>query len=63
MSLRPPTHDLDAFQVACLAETARHLDLELAVADLGDEWQNYVEVRLLGPIAPYDFVVAKQAES
>ena len=63
VSLRPPTHDLDAFQVACLAETARQHDLELAVADLADEWQNYVEVRLLGPLAPYDFVVAKGAES
>jgi gas vesicle protein GvpL/GvpF len=62
VSARPATHELDAFQVACLAETDRQGDLEEAIAQLSDEWQGEVETRLLGPLAPYDFVTTTKAK-
>ena len=63
VSVRPATHELDAFQVACLAETARQGDLEDAIARLSDEWQGDVETRVLGPLAPYDFVATTRAKT
>lgn len=57
---REPTHEEDAVHVACLAETARQPDLEQAVGELADEWRDRVQLRLLGPLAPYDFVVTRQ---
>ena len=53
--VREPTHELDAVQVALLVETTRRADLEQAVADLAADWEGRVELRLLGPLAPYDF--------
>jgi hypothetical protein len=40
-------------------ETAKQDDLERAVSELAKEWEGRVDVRLLGPMAPYDFVVTK----
>lgn len=63
VNIRPATHELDAFQVACLAETDRQGELEEAMGQIADEWQGHVEVQLLGPLAPYDFVTTNNAES
>jgi hypothetical protein len=60
--VREPTHDEDAVHVACLAETERESELEDAVGRLAAEWRDRVEIRLLGPLAAYDFVVSKAAE-
>lgn len=62
VNVRPATHELDAFQVACLAETARQDDLEDAIAQLSDEWEGDIKTRLLGPLAPYDFVTTTKAK-
>lgn len=61
VAVREPTHDEDAVHIAVLAETKRQGDLESAVERLAEEWQDRVEFRLLGPLAPYDFVVTQQA--
>ncbi|SDZ10030.1 Gas vesicle synthesis protein GvpL/GvpF [Micromonospora pattaloongensis] len=54
---RPPTHEQDAAHVAFLVETKRRDEFERAVERFaGDEWSDRVTVRLLGPLAPYDFV-------
>lgn len=58
-SVRPPSHEEDAANVALLVETERQADLERAVERLEQEWEGRVTVRLLGPMAPYDFVVAQ----
>ena len=63
VNVRPPTHELDAFQVSCLAEVARQGDLEDALGKLADEWRGYVQVQLLGPLAPYDFVTTNKAKT
>ncbi|KAA9159295.1 GvpL/GvpF family gas vesicle protein [Amycolatopsis acidicola] len=59
---REPTHDEDAVHLACLAETAKQADLEAAAERLAREWEGRAQVRLLGPLAAYDFVVTRQPE-
>lgn len=53
--VREPTHELDAVHVALLAETSRQDELEQALSGLAADWEGGVEIRLLGPMAPYDF--------
>ncbi|GFG53261.1 gas vesicle protein GvpFL [Mycolicibacterium agri] len=55
---RDPTHEWDAVHLAMLAEVERQADLEDVVKRLNEEWRDLISVRLLGPLAPYDFVVA-----
>jgi hypothetical protein len=57
---RQPTHEFDAVHVACLAEVAKQNELEQVVGKLADGWEGRIEVRLLGPLAPYDFVATQQ---
>lgn len=58
-----PTHELDAVYVACLAENERADDLERELDKLADRWQGRIELRLMGPLAPYDFVGAPVPEA
>ena len=53
---REPTHELDTCNVAVLVEVSRQGELEEAVSDLANQWRGRVRLRLLGPLAPYDFV-------
>ncbi|MEV6898874.1 GvpL/GvpF family gas vesicle protein [Amycolatopsis sp. NPDC051372] len=59
---RQPTHDEEAVHLAVLAETDRQGDLEAAIDELAKDWEGRVEVRLLGPLAAYDFVVTRTPE-
>jgi hypothetical protein len=59
---RQATHELEAVHVACLAEIEKQDELQRALDKLGQEWDGQVELRLLGPLAPYDFVVTQQPE-
>ncbi|MFD2420934.1 GvpL/GvpF family gas vesicle protein [Amycolatopsis pigmentata] len=61
ISVREPTHEEDALYIACLGETAKQGDLEEAVDELAKDWEGRVNLRLLGPLAPYDFVVTKES--
>lgn len=54
--LRPPTHELDAVHIACLVETSEVAEMERAVDQLASDWGDRMELRLLGPLAAYDFV-------
>jgi hypothetical protein len=58
--IREPTHELDAVNVAFLVETDKADELEQAVEDLAADWEGRVELRCLGPMAPYDFVGISQ---
>lgn len=62
VNVREPTHEQEAVQVAVLVEVARQSELEEAVGTLADGWDGRVEMRLLGPLAAYDFVVTAQPE-
>lgn len=54
--VRPATHEEDAANVALLVRTERREEFEGAVRRLAEEWSQRVTLRLLGPLAPYDFV-------
>ena len=54
--VREPTHELDAAHVAFLVETDAEGDVEEVIEDLARGWEGRIEVRLLGPMAAYDFV-------
>jgi hypothetical protein len=54
--VREPTHELDAVHVAFLVETDGESEMEQAIEDLARDWEGRIEVRLLGPMAAYDFV-------
>jgi hypothetical protein len=54
--VRPPTHDLDAVHIALLVESGAAEDVEETVQRLAGDWSGRIEVRLMGPLAAYDFV-------
>jgi gas vesicle protein GvpL/GvpF len=56
-NVREPTHEMDAAYVAVLVETSHQEELEKAVGRLAHDWRGRVSVEILGPMAPYDFVV------
>ncbi|MFL6073927.1 MAG: GvpL/GvpF family gas vesicle protein [Mycobacteriales bacterium] len=58
VAVREPTHELDAVHVAVLVENSRRQELDRAVDEFADKWADRVEFRLLGPLAPYDFVTS-----
>ncbi|MFG2077402.1 GvpL/GvpF family gas vesicle protein [Nonomuraea maritima] len=58
--VRQPTHEQDAVHVALLVETGRQRELEETLTAFGERWEGRVDLRLLGPLAPYDFVTTQQ---
>jgi hypothetical protein len=62
VNIRRPTHELDAVNVAVLAAVDQEDELQAAVDDLAQDWDGRVKLRLLGPLAAYDFVVTRTAE-
>ncbi|MFD8098872.1 GvpL/GvpF family gas vesicle protein [Nocardia fluminea] len=55
---RAPTDDEDAVHLAVLIELDRQPELEETLRGLAENWDDRVEVNLLGPMAAYDFVAA-----
>ena len=55
-AVREPTHELDAVHVALLVAIGKENRIRQAVQDLARNWEGRIELRLLGPMAPYDFV-------
>lgn len=53
--VRPPTHELDAVYAAFLVETGKTEALRQTVEQLAEEWGDRIDLRLIGPIAAYDF--------
>jgi hypothetical protein len=60
VTVREPTHDEDAVQIAVLLEVDRQDELEQAVGELAERWDNRATLQILGPMAPYDFVVTSK---
>ncbi|MDA1360711.1 GvpL/GvpF family gas vesicle protein [Glycomyces luteolus] len=54
---REPSHELDAVNVAVLAKLSDEKEIEESVEALASDWEGRVNLRLRGPLAPYDFVV------
>jgi Gas vesicle synthesis protein GvpL/GvpF len=58
---REPTHEWDAVQVALLVEVERQSELEEVLDRLNENAGKGMKLRLLGPLAAYDFVVTARA--
>ena len=54
--VREPSHELDAVHAAFLVENGQADVLQETVERLADEWRDRIELRLIGPLAAYDFV-------
>ena len=54
--VRSPTDDMEAVHVAFLVDLDSADALEQAVDELARDWGDRIEVRLMGPMAAYDFV-------
>jgi Gas vesicle synthesis protein GvpL/GvpF len=61
--VRDPTHELDAVHVAFLVAVDQEKAIERVVEDIGEQWAGRVRIRLLGPMAAYDFVAAAEPGS
>ncbi|TDC32743.1 GvpL/GvpF family gas vesicle protein [Micromonospora sp. 15K316] len=55
---RPPSHELDAANVAFLVDADREDEFVDAVEEFAEQRRGLVRMRLLGPLAPYDFTSA-----
>ncbi|RLP86148.1 GvpL/GvpF family gas vesicle protein [Micromonospora sp. CV4] len=58
--LRPPSHELDAAHLALLVDTDQEAALVDALEEYAQHRRGLLRMRLLGPLAPYDFVSAHQ---
>jgi Gas vesicle synthesis protein GvpL/GvpF len=56
MVVNQPTQPDDVINAAFLVERARQKEFDDAVEDVGKTFAGRVRLRLLGPLAPYDFV-------
>lgn len=52
-----------AVHLALLVRRDRRSDFEQAVDSLGDDWESRITLRLIGPVAPYDFLPMPAEES
>jgi Gas vesicle synthesis protein GvpL/GvpF len=60
--VREPTHELDAVHVAFLVDADREREIEQVIDDLARDWEGRIELRLLGPMAAYDFAGTAEPE-
>ncbi|MER6950176.1 GvpL/GvpF family gas vesicle protein [Nonomuraea sp. NPDC000554] len=60
--VRDPSHEEDAVHLALLVERDRQDDVREAVDEYSRQWEGRIGLRLLGPLAPYDFVVTAGQE-
>lgn len=61
IAVREPSHEEDAVHLALLVRRDQEDDLWQVVSDAAARSRDRVDFRLLGPMAPYDFVVATEA--
>jgi hypothetical protein len=60
--VREPSHEFGSAYLAVLINDDRRDELEEAYQALASDWAGSVELRLLGPMAPYDFVTSPATE-
>jgi hypothetical protein len=61
-AMRPPSGEDAAADVAFLVTERRLAEFEDAVDALGERWAGRVRLRMVGPLAPYDFVPSPPEE-
>ncbi|PGH41320.1 Gas vesicle synthesis protein GvpL/GvpF [Micromonospora sediminicola] len=57
---RAPSHELDAVHVAFLVANDDEEEFVRAVEEFAEQRRDLIRTRLIGPLAPYDFVSAHQ---
>ncbi|MFG2055475.1 GvpL/GvpF family gas vesicle protein [Micromonospora sp. NPDC048930] len=57
---RQPSHELDAVNVAFLVGTDDEEEFIASVEEFAEQRRDLIRMRLIGPLAPYDFVSAHQ---
>ncbi|MGR6322448.1 GvpL/GvpF family gas vesicle protein [Micromonospora soli] len=57
---RQPSHEMDALNVAFLVGTDDEEGFIAAVEEFAEQRRELIRMRLIGPLAPYDFVSAHQ---
>ncbi|WP_113699855.1 GvpL/GvpF family gas vesicle protein [Nonomuraea lactucae] len=60
-AVREPTHEQDSVHLALLVRKERKGEVEEAVEEIAGQWERRMTLRLLGPLAPYDFIVSAPA--
>ncbi|MBV8200146.1 MAG: GvpL/GvpF family gas vesicle protein [Acidobacteria bacterium] len=58
--VREPAHEEEAVNVAFLVDGGQQQEMEKTVEELARKWEGRVELRVLGPMAAYDFVGTTQ---
>lgn len=61
--VREPAHELDAVDVAFLVARDEEDEMERVIEDLAREWDGWIDVQLIGPMAAYDFTGTAKRES
>ena len=61
IAAREPSHEEDAVHLALLVRRDQENDLWRGIHEASARWRDRVDFRLLGPMAPYDFVIATEA--
>jgi hypothetical protein len=51
-----PAHEREAVHIAFLVDIDQEREVERVIEDLARAWEGRIDVRLLGPMAAYDFV-------
>ncbi|MBV9025623.1 MAG: GvpL/GvpF family gas vesicle protein [Streptomycetaceae bacterium] len=59
----PPTADEAAVDLSFLVKHTQRAAFEQAAEDLARRWHGRIRLRLLGPLAPYDFVADAMADT
>lgn len=58
--LREATHERDAVYVAYLVDTDKREAFQQAVADWAEQHSGRIDLRVIGPVAAYDFVLSRR---
>ncbi|MFI6866634.1 GvpL/GvpF family gas vesicle protein [Nocardia sp. NPDC050406] len=62
LTVRPPTQELEVVDIAVLVALEKQEELLKAVNVLAEHWQGRVEMRVVGPLAAWDFVAFEGVE-
>ncbi|MFJ4657058.1 GvpL/GvpF family gas vesicle protein [Nocardia sp. NPDC088792] len=63
ISVRPPTHDAELADIAVLIPFDKQQELLHIVNSFAEEWQQRAQLRIVGPLAAWDFLAAEAPES
>ncbi|WP_067824955.1 GvpL/GvpF family gas vesicle protein [Nocardia inohanensis] len=59
LAIRPPTHEEEVADIAVLVPVAKQDELMRMINDLAEQWRGRVDMRVVGPLAAWDFVAAE----